>query len=146
MMTSSIDEMDLKIMQKLQQNGRITAAQLSKELNLSAPSIRERIIRLEESGVITGYSAIFNWAKLDRSMTTFIMVKTERCQEIVDFCEQALEVTDLHRISGEYNYMIKVQTSSMQELANFQERLVQFGPSKSQVSMKNIIEDRHNLL
>jgi len=145
-MPSSIDEMDLKIMQKLQQHGRITAAQLSKELNLSAPSIRERIIRLEEEGVITGYSAIFNWAKLDRSMTTFIMVKTERDQEIADFCEQAVEVTDMHRISGEFNYMIKVQTSSMQELASLQERLVQLGPSKSHVSMKTLIEDRHHLL
>ncbi|MNI75497.1 AsnC family protein [compost metagenome] len=53
-----------------------------------------------------------------------------------------MEVTDLFRISGEYNYLIKVQTASIEELAEFQDSLIKFGPSKSHISLKNILENR----
>lgn len=79
---------------------------------------------------------------MNRGTTTFILIKTERCQELVDFCKEAREVTDLFRISGEFNYLIQVQTASIEELAEFQDSLVELGPSKSHISMKNIFENR----
>jgi Lrp/AsnC family leucine-responsive transcriptional regulator len=82
---------------------------------------------------------------MNRGMTTFILIKTEHCQEITNFCENAREVTDLFRISGEYNYLIKVQTSSIEELAEFQDSLIKFGPSKSHISLKNIEKNALNL-
>ncbi|MEQ4485453.1 Lrp/AsnC ligand binding domain-containing protein [Cohnella silvisoli] len=60
---------------------------------------------------------------------TFILLKTEHCHELVDFCEGAWEVTDLFRISGEYNYLIKIQTASIKELSEFQDSLIKLGPS-----------------
>ncbi len=139
----SIDEIDRQLMRKLQQHARITIVQLSKELHMSAPSIRERILRLEEQGIITGYHAAFDDKQLNLHLTTFMMIKTERCQEVVAFCEQALEVTDLHRISGEYNYLLRIQTTSMEELVHFQENIGRLGVSKSHVSIKNIFEHRY---
>lgn len=142
-MSYSIDEIDRQLMRKLQQHARITIVQLSKELHMSAPSIRERILRLEEQGIITGYHAAFDDKQLNLHLTTFMMIKTERCQEVVEFCEQALEVTDLHRISGEYNYLLRIQTTSMEELVRFQENIGRLGVSKSHVSIKNIFEHRY---
>lgn len=144
-MSYAIDSIDRKLMLKLQQNARITIVQLSKELHMSAPSIRERILRLEEQGVITGYHAVFDDKKLNLHMTTFMMINTERCQEVVDFCEQTLAVTDLHRISGEYNYLLRIQTTSMEELVQFQEDIAHLGISKSHVSIKSILEHRYPL-
>ncbi|ETT50079.1 Lrp/AsnC family transcriptional regulator [Paenibacillus sp. FSL R7-0313] len=137
-----IDEIDQQIMRLLQHHARIPVAQISKEINMSQPSVKERILKLEERGVITGYSTIYNLARLNRGTTTFILLKTEHCDELVQFCEQAIEVTDVYRISGEYNYLIKVQTASIEELAEFQDSLVKLGPSKSHISMKNIMENR----
>ena len=75
-------------------------------------------------------------------MAWIALLKTEHCQELVDFCEKAKEVTDLFRISGEFNYLIKIQTASVEEIAEFQDSLVKLGLSKSHICMKNILENR----
>lgn len=137
-----IDEIDQQIMRLLQHHARMSVVQISKEVNMSQPSVKERILKLEENGIISEYSTIYDLEQLNRGTTTFILLKTEQCEEFVHFCQQAVEVTDLYRISGEYNYLIKVQTATIEELAKFQESLVKLGPSKSHISMKNIMEHR----
>ncbi|MEK3913361.1 Lrp/AsnC family transcriptional regulator [Paenibacillus sp. FSL H7-0331] len=137
-----IDDIDKKIMQLLQHHARMSISQISKEISMSQPSVKERILKLEEKKIISGYGTIFNLREMNRGTTTFILIKTERCQELVDFCKEAREVTDLFRISGEFNYLIQVQTASIEELAEFQDSLVELGPSKSHISMKNIFENR----
>ncbi|SYX86856.1 Lrp/AsnC family transcriptional regulator [Paenibacillus alvei] len=141
-MENGFDDIDQKIMKLLQHNARMSISQISKEVSMSQPSVKERMIKLEEKNIISGYTAKFNLRNLNRGTTTFILLKTERCQEVVDFCENAKEVTDLYRISGEYNYLIKVQTASIEELAQFQDDLAKIGVSKSHISMKNILENR----
>lgn len=137
-----MDDIDKKIMQLLQYNARMPISQISKEVSMSQPSVKERIIKLEERNIISGYHTAFNLRDLNRGTTTFILIKTEHCQELTDFCNIAMEVTDLFRISGEYNYLIKVQTSSIEAVAEFQDHLIKFGPSKSHISLKNILENR----
>ncbi|SFM35983.1 DNA-binding transcriptional regulator, Lrp family [Paenibacillus sp. 1_12] len=141
-MDNLIDDIDKKIMQLLQHNARMSISHISKEISMSQPSVKERILKLEDKKIITGYSTEFNLGNLNRGMTTFILLKTEHCQETVEFCDKAREVTDLYRISGEYNYLIKVQTASIEELAEFQDSLIKLGPSKSHISLKNILEHR----
>ncbi|OZQ70579.1 AsnC family transcriptional regulator [Paenibacillus sp. VTT E-133280] len=137
-----MDDIDKKIMQLLQYNARMPISQISKEVSMSQPSVKERIIKLEARNIISGYHTAFNLRDLNRGTTTFILIKTEHCQELTDFCNNAMEVTDLFRISGEYNYLIKVQTSTIEVLAEFQDHLIKFGPSKSHISLKNILENR----
>lgn len=137
-----MDDIDKKIMQLLQYNARMPISQISKEVSMSQPSVKERIIKLEEKNIISGYHTAFNLRDLNRGTTTFILIKTEHCQELTDFCNDVMEVTDLFRISGEYNYLIKVQTSTIEALAEFQDHLIKFGPSKSHISLKNILENR----
>ncbi|GLX69770.1 Lrp/AsnC family transcriptional regulator [Paenibacillus glycanilyticus] len=141
-MEHPIDDIDKKILQLLQHNARMPISQISKEVNMSQPSVKERILKLEDKQIINGYTTELSLKNLSRGMTTFILLKTEHCQEFVDFCDKAMEVTDLYRISGEYNYLIKVQTASVEELAEFQDSLVKLGPSKSHISLKNILEHR----
>nr|WP_241674833.1 AsnC family transcriptional regulator [Paenibacillus luteus] len=141
----NIDETDKKIIQLLQNHARMTIAQLSKEIAMSQPSVKERIVKLEEKQIISGYTTALDLEKLGRGTTAFILIKTEHCQQLVDFCEGSFEVTGLFRISGEYNYLIQVQTASISALADFQDELVKLGPSKSHISMKNILENRIRL-
>jgi len=141
-MEHPMDDIDKKIMALLQYNARMSISQISKEVSMSQPSVKERILKLEEKNIIAGYNTVFNLREMNRGTTTFILIKTEHCKEITDFCEHAMEVTDLFRISGEYNYLIKVQTASIEELAEFQDSLIKFGPSKSHISLKNILENR----
>lgn len=141
-MNDQIDDIDKKIMRLLQHNARMPISQISKQISMSQPSVKERIIKLEDKKIISEYSTVFNLRELNRGTTSFILIKTEHCQALVDFCKEAREVTDLFRISGEFNYLIKVQTASVEELADFQDSLVQMGPSKSHICLKNIFENR----
>jgi DNA-binding Lrp family transcriptional regulator len=141
-MDHQIDEIDKKIMLLLQRHARISIAQISKEISMSQPSVKERMLKLEDKNIISGYAAQFNLRNLNRATTTFILIKTEHCQALVDFCEAAREVTDLFRISGEFNYLMKIQTSTVEEIAVFQDSLAQIGASKSHICMKNILENR----
>ncbi|MED3804938.1 Lrp/AsnC family transcriptional regulator [Lysinibacillus xylanilyticus] len=137
-----MDETDYHILGLLQQNARISISQISKEVSMSQPSVRERIKRLEEKDIISGYTATFRHQALGRGTTAFFLIKTEQCQALVDFCERNPVVTDMFRISGEYNYMIKIQTASIEEVGQFQDSIIKFGPSKSLISLKNLIENR----
>lgn len=141
-MQSPIDDIDRKIMKLLQHQARMPISQISKMVAMSQPAVKERIMKLEEKDFITGYRTEFNLQRLERGTTSFILMKTEQCQALVEFCEQAPEVTDLHRISGEFNYLIKVKTASVEELADFQDSIASMGPSKSLISLKNLLENR----
>ncbi|PWV98690.1 AsnC family transcriptional regulator [Paenibacillus cellulosilyticus] len=141
-MEHGVDETDLRIMRLLQHNARISISQISLEVSMSQPSVRERIRRLEEKEIISGYTAVFRQQALDRGTTAFLLVKTEHCQALVDYCDQAPSVTDMYRISGEYNYLITVQTATIEEVSQFQDSIMKFGPSKSLIGLKSLIENR----
>lgn len=141
-LSTAVDEIDLKILKLLQHEARMPIARISKQIAMSQPSVKERIVKLEERGVITGYSTDLNLRELQRGTTSFILMKTELCSELVEFCTQSKQVTGLFRISGEYNYLIHVQTGSVDEVADFQDALARFGPSKSHISLKNILDHR----
>lgn len=138
----NLDEIDYKIMKILQKNARIPISKISQKVAMSQPSVKERISKLEERKIILGYNTEFNSDKLDKGVTTFILFKTEKCQSFIAFCKDSKEVSELHRISGDFNYLMKIQTTSIEALADFQDSLIKYGNSKSLISMKNHIESR----
>ena len=137
-----MDQIDHKILALLRDNARMTISEMSRVIAMSQPAVTERMRKLEEQGVITGYRADVSLPKLGKYTTAFIMFKSNNCKEFEAFCEAAPEIVDFYRTSGEYNYLIKVQTASVEELAEFQDSLVKLGPSKSHISLKNILEHR----
>ncbi|TKI57758.1 Lrp/AsnC family transcriptional regulator [Brevibacillus antibioticus] len=122
-----VDQIDYKIMSLLHENSRIPFAELGRIIGMTQPAVKERVRRLEEQGIITGYHASISQEKLGKHTTAFVMFRTKQCAAFIDFCKQSPEVTDMYRISGEYNYMLKVVTRSTEELVAFSERTGDFG-------------------
>ncbi|MBI0392536.1 Lrp/AsnC ligand binding domain-containing protein [Thermoactinomyces sp. CICC 24226] len=79
---------------------------------------------------------------LNRGTTSFMLVKTEHCHAFIDFCKEAEAVTDLFRISGEFNYLVKIQTATVEEVADIQDAIAKLGHTKSLICLKNIFENR----
>jgi DNA-binding Lrp family transcriptional regulator len=90
---------------------------------MSAPSVKKRVAKLEEKGIIKGYHVSLNMDELDHGINTFLLFKTEQCHEFGDLCRNSPLVTDLYRISGEYNYFLTIQIQSITDLNKFQESL-----------------------
>ena len=113
-----MDTIDQQILHTLQENGRITNSDLAKKVGLSAPSVLERVRKLEEAGVITGYAAKINAAKVGRGQTCYVAISLALHQignihEFQKEIEQIPEVIDCFHITGEEDFLLKVQVRNM---------------------------------
>ena len=114
-----MDETDSKVVAHLMANGRATWAELAGILGLSAPAAADRVRRLEERGVITGYAAIVDADAIGCGLTAFIAVTLERPMHRAPFLArvQALpEVQECHHVAGEDDFLLKVRCGSTGEL------------------------------
>jgi DNA-binding Lrp family transcriptional regulator len=83
---------------------------MSKIIAMSQPAVTERLRKLEDQGIVTAYRAQLSPQKLGKHTSAFVMFKTNCCPDFVNFCEASPEIIDLYRISGDYNFLLKVLT------------------------------------
>jgi Lrp/AsnC family leucine-responsive transcriptional regulator len=108
-----LDNLDLKILKRLQENGKITNLQLSKDIGLSPAPTLERVKKLESNGFIESYHALVNEAKLDLGITAFMQISLirQRDNAINDFIAQIEtieEVLECYNVTGQADYLLKI--------------------------------------
>ncbi|WP_312204272.1 Lrp/AsnC ligand binding domain-containing protein [Brevundimonas sp.] len=113
-----LDDADRRILRVLQQDGRITNQDLAAACNMSASSCFERVRRLRERGVITGYTALIDPKFAERELLIFIEVLVDRTtSDIFDqFAERirrSPEVLECHMVAGGFDYLVKVRMKDM---------------------------------
>jgi Lrp/AsnC family leucine-responsive transcriptional regulator len=114
-----MDPTDVRILDLLQENGRATQLELAKAVGLSQPAVAERIRKLEERGVITGYAARVDATKLGVDITAFIGVGIEHPKFFDGFAKKVKgleEVLEAHRVVGDDSYVLKVKTRNTRTL------------------------------
>lgn len=140
-----MDEVDKQILLILQEQARISMTELGRSVALSQPAVTERVRRLEDKGVIDHYRTIINNEKVNKNTTAFLLFHTKDCEKFIHFCEQSPDVIELHRISGQYNYLLKVVTTSMKSLEVFINASGKHGDSttlivlSSPIALKNTV-------
>ncbi|MED1722036.1 MULTISPECIES: Lrp/AsnC family transcriptional regulator [Brevibacillus] len=127
-----MDDIDIKILQLLEEKGRLSHEELSKLLHISRPAVHQRVAKLEKSNIIKGYRCIVDWSKLEQKLKVLIFVKM-KCQ---NFKEIAGKIVDLHvpgatilecqRLAGEWCMMLKVRVSSPEDITNLIDEMVKF--------------------
>lgn len=114
-----MDTIDFRIVQSLMSRGRVTWSELAATLELSAPATADRVRRLEERGVIQGYSALVNPEVVGCGLTAFISVTLERPEHRDPFLQRILELPEIqecHHVAGDDDYLLKVRCHSTQDL------------------------------
>lgn len=117
-----MDMVDKRILELLGANGRTSASDIGKAVNLSLPAVSERIRKLEDGGAIERYAAKLNRAKLGYKLLAFVFVNLEKPSHIEPFREKivhAREVLECHHVAGEYDYLLKVLVADTQALDDF---------------------------
>ena len=139
-----MDRTDLQILSILQQNARTTIKQISSEVNLSPPSVTERIRRLEESGAILGYHAKVNPLKLSRNLMVFIGVDVtpERYATFSSFCSSSSCILEHYRVIGIYNAMLLAALHDTSELETLIDSLKKYGSTNSFIILSTVFEGR----
>lgn len=139
-----MDKTDHKILKILQLNAKTTIKQISQEVNLSAPSVTERIRRLEESGVILGYHAQVNPAKLSKSLTVFIAVDVVpgKYTAFSSFCSTCPQILEHHRVVGVHNAMLLAVLRESSELESLIDHLKKYGTTSTSIILSTIFENK----
>ena len=111
--SASIDATDRQILRLLQENGRLTIAALSDAIGLTPTPLRQRIEKLEQGGVIRGYAARIDPAKVGRSTLAFVHVtlkehSLEVHQAFLEHIVTLPEVMEVHHLAGEEDFLLKV--------------------------------------
>jgi Lrp/AsnC family transcriptional regulator, leucine-responsive regulatory protein len=118
------DPIDLKILDELQRNGRLTNVELARRINLSPTPCLERVRRLERDGTILGYRAQLDAVQLDVALLVFVEVSIDRTSPEA-FEQFALnikaqhEVMECHMVAGGFDYLLKVRVRDMQAYRDF---------------------------
>ena len=110
-----LDEIDIKLLHILQENGRTRRNDLADAVKLSIPSVSERLRKLEEAGYITGYTATVNHKKVGKDITAFIFVivdSSKHYQTFIDHAKVMDEILECHAITGEGSHLLKIRTEN----------------------------------
>ncbi len=112
-----IDDIDKQILNIVQCDGRTSNAEIARQVNLAASAVLERIRKLEERGVIRGYSASVAPKAVGFGLTAFVSVRTNECGDGTDLLlAQIPEVLEVHDVAGEDSYLIKVRAADPEDL------------------------------
>ncbi|GLY73352.1 Lrp/AsnC family transcriptional regulator [Actinoallomurus iriomotensis] len=143
-MDRPLDQTDWRILGELQRDGRLSYNRLARLVNLSAPAVAERVRRLEEAGVITGYGARVDAAKAGLPLTAFVQLRCAlgSCLLKTTTAEEFPEVTEIHKLSGTACSMLRVRVASMQHLEGLLERLGSHGEMNSHIVLSTQYEGR----
>lgn len=116
------DSLDYKILEFLINRGRITWSELANMLKLSAPAIADRVRRLEEKGIIQGYTTKVNYKILGYSLTAFVSVflsHPKHQEEFLEAVNSLEEVQECYHILGHEDYLLKVRCFNTEHLDTF---------------------------
>lgn len=141
---SGLDALDRQILTELQADGRISIAALGRKINLSAPSVAERLQRMRGSGVISGFRADVDPAALGYPIATFVRIRptTTQLQKIPELAREVPEVVECHRVTGEDCFVLKLHLRSMDELEAILDRFIVFGQTTTSIIHSSPIAGR----
>ena len=116
-----LDDMDRKVLRLLQDDGRISSAELARRVNLSAPGLQKRLKKLEQKGVIDRYVTLVNREALGLDLLCFAQVTLTHHQPdcVKNFCtrvQSLQEVLECHYLAGEFDYILKVVVANHHHL------------------------------
>ncbi|WP_028612624.1 Lrp/AsnC family transcriptional regulator [Paenibacillus harenae] len=139
-----MDQLDRSLLQLLQEDGRMTVSELSKRLALSRPSISERLLRLQEKGVITGFGARVSPAAVGRNIQLIIQMSELKVSpsEFEKRIMKDEEIIECHRVTGTVSYMLKAAVTGMDALSELVERLMPFGNVNTSVILSSPVTNR----
>jgi Lrp/AsnC family leucine-responsive transcriptional regulator len=139
-----MDDMDWALLAELQANSRLSFSELSRRVHLSPPAVAERVRRLEETGVISGYHARLDLARAGRPVIAFIRMSCygPRCVLRDPALADWPEVQEIHRITGDSCSLLKVAAESMRAFEGLIDRLAPYGQPSSTMVLSTPVAHR----
>lgn len=134
-----LDSTGWQLLAALQQNARLSLAELGRQVGLSAPAVAERLRRMEEAGIITGYQAQINLKAVGLPILAFIRLQISNRQypELLQNLETWPEVLECHHLAGTDAFMLRVVAGSVTHLESIINRLAGYGQTTTSIVLSS---------
>ena len=140
----SADAIDRAILLALAANGRITIRDLAQKIGLSAPSATDRVRRLEDTGVIARYTVAIDCSTLGKTISAYLRMRPMpgETQRLAALLEQASEIVEADRVTGDESFIAKATVSSIQELEALIDRLLPIAATSASIIQSSTVQPR----
>lgn len=122
----ALDTIDVKILEVLQDNARVSISELSKQVNLSLSAVSERLKKLENSNIIEQYTTVLNPSAMEKDLSAIMMISMEDPSDTDEFrrmVQEQDEILECHYITGTYDYVLKITTKNMSTLEQLMNKI-----------------------
>jgi Lrp/AsnC family leucine-responsive transcriptional regulator len=139
-----MDHTDYKIIEILLEDGRIPMKELAQKVALSAPAAAERVKRLEEANIITGYKATINYEKLGKGISVLINVgmNVQRNEKFMEFIKAEPAIIECHHVTGPYCKILKAKIGDMASLESLIGKLQRFGDTETFIILSSLEKEQ----
>ena len=143
---AELDRISWKIIEELQQDGRLSWAELGRRVGLTTPAVAERVYRLEKLGVIRGFHADINLERLGMPIQIFVRLSMAGPEPLVRTFQAQVkkwqEVLECHRVTGSDSFILKARVVSVEHLERLLDRLGHFGSTSTATVLSSPVQQR----
>jgi Lrp/AsnC family leucine-responsive transcriptional regulator len=138
------DETNLRLLDELQRDARISLAELGRRVGLTAPAVADRIQRLEQQQVIRGYRADVDPEAVGYPLTAVIRIRPapRQLHKVAELAKTTPEVVECHRITGDDCYLLRVHLRSVSHLEEVIDRFALYGPTTTSIVQSSPVPAR----
>jgi Lrp/AsnC family transcriptional regulator, leucine-responsive regulatory protein len=139
-----LDEIDKKILKELQIDARISYAELGRRVGLTTPAVIERVRKLEDADIITGYRAEVDPKKVGLPITAFVRMSITGVDysHIIEVAQESNEVLECHRGTGGDSFIMKVAVASVEHLQEIIDKLTPYGITTTAIVLSSPVKRR----
>jgi Lrp/AsnC family transcriptional regulator, leucine-responsive regulatory protein len=141
---AQLDRIDWELLEGLQRNARESFAELGRRTKLTAPAVAQRVRRLEDIGVIRGYRASVDRARLGLGIAVFIRIQssTPNYSKLEKLVAEAPEILECHHVTGSEAFIVKAAVSSVAHLEELIARLSAFGQTATSLVLSSMLTEK----
>jgi Lrp/AsnC family transcriptional regulator, leucine-responsive regulatory protein len=142
--TTLLDKYGRKLLEELQANARLSLAELSRRIGLSATATAERLRRMEEVGILRGFTVHIDREALGLDVMAFIRMSCggQNYHRLMDYVQTLEEVRECHHLTGGDDFLLKVTTTNMADLEALIEALLPYGNPVTSLVLSSPVEHR----
>lgn len=139
-----IDRLNTKILKCLQENARLSNAEIGRRVGISSPAVSERIKKMEDMGVIEAYKTIVSPFEMGYQLKAIITLRAfmGKLKPFLQKVKTYDEVINCYRITGDENIVMEVVLQSHKHLEIFIDQLISYGESKTQIVLSRVVKHK----